>query len=272
VLYSSDILLTYSLHTEHLYVDKLLRRRVRNLPHPGFLGYYAQPTARQVSYGRLGIPLHTEFVFLCFSYMHSEREIVQLIEAFFETTSILQGRQPSWSPVAVPRLQLPERWSPPSSAAVLQREGALQLLLVGAPGDKKLPAQILQRAAGNTAIHFFLEAHEEDMPLYLGAAHAIVMPHFPSPAAGVLETAMLALSYERVVIAPDLPRFRGLLPADASVLYDPFSKASLAQALITAPARIYHLTEEGRKALDVEESWQLHTERLLAVYRHLLRS
>jgi len=271
VLHSSDIVLSYSLHTEQLYVDKLLRRHVRSLPQPGFRRYYAQPVERQEAYTRLGIPSHTQFVLLCFSYMHSEREIVQLVEAFFEATAILQGRPYSSSPLAVLRLQLPERRSPGSSTAVLQCEDALQLLLIGAPGDKKLPTQLLQKAAGNTAIHFFMEAHEEDMPLYLGATHAIVMPHFPSPVAGVLETAMLALSYERVVIAPDLPRFRGLLPADASILYDPFSRASLAQALINAPSRNYHLTEEGMKALDVEESWQQHTERLLAIYRQLLR-
>ncbi len=270
VLYSSDIVLTYSLHIEQLYVEKLLRRRVRSLPQPGFHRYYAQLTERCEAYARLGIPPQARHVLLCFSSMHSEREIVQLVEAFFEATSTLQPLPRPASSLAVPRLRLPEHHMPRAATTVSSHENALQLLLVGAPGDKSLPAQLLQKAARNPAIHFFMEAHEEDMPLYLGAAQAIVMPHFPSPVAGVLETAMLALSYERVIIAPDLPRFRGLLPADASIFYDPFSRASLAQALLDASTRNYHLTAEGMKALDVEESWREHAERLLIMYRHLL--
>jgi glycosyltransferase involved in cell wall biosynthesis len=245
LLYCSDVVLAYTRQPDQLYPDKILRRRVRCLAHPGFRGYYPEPYPRHEAHRQLGLPVDSGMVYLCFAQMHTEREILHLIDAFFEAQEHLHASQ------KVP--------------------GAPQLLLVAAPRDKKQSTQILKRAAINSSIHLFLDAPEDALPCYLGAANAIVIPHFSLPSAGILATAMLALSYERLALAPDLPRFRGMLNPQASILYDPSSRASLVHALIVAQSRRYVLTEKGAQALDAMAGWHKYAQRLLEIYKHLPR-
>ncbi len=101
---------------------------------------------------------------------------------------------------------------------------------MGIPGDTKDSAKILKLAAYNSAVH-----------LYLGAADAFVLPHLAQPAAGTLEIALLALSYGRSILAPRLPRFKGILPSAASIFYAAGNRESLLQALLKIQARTYAL-------------------------------
>ena len=245
ILACSHIVFTYTRQLDQLYPDKNLHRRIRILPHPGLRGYYPPPVDRRQAYAQLGLPDETNFVYLCLTQMHTERELVLLSEAFAEVQQKLARSDDTASIV-------------------------VQLLLVGTPGDRTLPTQILKKAASNSSMHIVLEFCEEDMPLYLGAAHAIVLPHFAQPSAGTLATAMLSISYERVVVAPDLPRFRGTLPPQTCVNYDPASRTSLVQALLTAQGRAYHLTAKEQLELEVESGRERHASRLLEIYRHLL--
>ena len=134
-----------------------------------------------------------------------------------------------------------------------------------------MPARILKLAALNSAVHLCLAMpNKEDLPLYLGASNALVLPHFAWRMAGTLETALIALSYGRAVVAPNLPRFYGLLPPRASVLYDPASRSSLALALLKAQALNYHMNEKEAIALDAESGWRQYAHRLGKIYKHLL--
>ena len=81
---------------------------------------------------------------------------------------------------------------------------------------------------------------------------------------------MITLSYERTVIAPDLPRFSGMLPPHASVLYDPASRASLVEAMLTARSRKYTLTTKGAASLEAASGWQKYAQRLQEIYKGLL--
>lgn len=129
----------------------------------------------------------------------------------------------------------------------------------------------MKLAARQPALHLHLAVPDDDsLPLYLSAVDALVQPHFAVTAAGMLETSMLALSYGRVAVVPNLPRFRGMLPPRASVYYDPASRASLAQALLEASRRNYHLTEREKEGLDAESGWAQYAARLVKVYRKLL--
>ncbi|MDQ2885868.1 MAG: glycosyltransferase [Chloroflexota bacterium] len=247
LLLCSDIVLSYARQNVQLYPDKQLRRRVRFLTHPGYRGYY-QLIAREQANRQLGLPLRSAFVYLCFAQMHTEREVTHLIAAFADAEQ-QQMRKPESS-----------------------SHKKLQLLLVGSPADRQPARQVLKQAALNSAIHLFPECYAQDLSLYLGAAHVVVLPHFAYPQAGVLATALLALSCERVVVAPDLPRFQGVLPSSASILYDAASRSSLVQALVKAQSSRYHLREKDCRALDATTGWQTHTERLLEIYRYLLES
>jgi len=194
--------------------------------------------ARQQAHVALGLPQSAGFVYLCLASMHSEQELVFLCETFLEAEKPAAGAQ---------------------------------LLLAGTPYDKRTPDRLLQRAANTGGTHIFLERYEDNLPLYMGAAHAIVIPHFAQPSAGMLEIALLALSYERVVVAPDLPRFHGMLPQPAAVFYEPGNSSSLTQALLTARNCRYALSEKGLASLDARSGWEQYAQRLLDIYQRVLR-
>jgi glycosyltransferase involved in cell wall biosynthesis len=246
LFYCSDIILTYARQVVRLYPDNKLRRRVHFLVHPGYRGYSPPTIAREQAHQQLGIPPKTTFVYLCLAHLHSEYELLHLIDTFTEAKEQQQRKKETSS------------------------RKKLQLLLVGSPKDRKVAHHILQRAALDSAIHLFLEFAEQDLPLFMGAADTVVFPHFAVPSVGMLETVLLSLSYERIVVVPDLPRFQGVLPPHASVLYNPNSRADLVQALVKAQSPRCHLREKDLRALDVSPGWLQHSRRLLEIYRILL--
>lgn len=252
LLTCSNLVLTYMRHPEEVYPDKKLQARLRSLRHPGFRGYYPPPVPESQARSQLGLPQNACFVYLCLTHMHSEHEIKYLIDAFDEA-------QDHWLHCSQQSQQHhPSACYPP------------QLLLVGEPRAQKYSFSLLKQIAMNSSIHLFMQAAEEQLPLYLGASDALVLPHFAFPAAGVLATAVLALSYERVAVVPDLPRFRGLLPPYASTFYDPAHRSSLAQALHAAQACKYVLTPKGLATLDAERSWLRYAQQLVEIYKQLL--
>ncbi len=246
LFYCSDIVLTYARQVAHLYPDNRLRSHVRFLVHPGYRGYSPPPIAREHAYQQLGIPSKASFVYLCLAHLHTEHELLRLIDAFTDAVEQQQRKKESSS------------------------RKKLQLLLVGSPKKRKVAQHILQRAAMDFAIHLFLEPDEEELPLFMGAAHSVVFPYFALSSVGMLETALLALSYERIVVVPDLPRFQGVLPPHASIFYDAHKQSDLVQALVKAQSPRCHFREKDLRALDVTPGWQQHGKRLLEIYKILL--
>ncbi len=250
LLYSSDIVLAYTRQPEQLYPDKKLRRHIRCLPHPGLHGYYSPPVPRVAAQAQLGLPGNTGFVFLCFAQNHTERELIQLIAAFSEAKKDAKAAET------------------PTRSAV-----KAQLLLVGSPSDKKVASRILKLAALNSSIHLALATPtKETIPLYLGAANAVVLPHFNNQKAGLLTTALLALSYGKYVVAPNLPRFQGMLPPQACTYYDPTNRASFTQALLKVQTLHHTISEKELLALDADTGWGQYAHRLLKIYKLLLNT
>jgi len=272
LLYSSDVILAFSRQPEQLYPDKSLRLRLRCLPHPGLRGYYDPTVERARARQQLGLPGEAAgpYVYLCLAGAHTERELVLLIEAF----SACMG-------AGLPRPGKPHntpifgRGKPRDNTPIFGRGKPMPLLLlVGAPGDKQQASErIVRLAALHPSVHLFTATpgHDE-ITLYLSAADALVLPHFAVPKAGTLELAMLALSHGLVVIAPDLPRFRGMLPPRASVLYDPARRESLIQACLKSQTLRYTLSDKEKVALDAENGWGQYAHRLLKIYRRVLKA
>ncbi len=246
MLTCSTIVLAYTRHPEQLYPDPQMRRRVRPLTHPGLYGVIQEPLPRAQAHTRLGLPSHPAFVYLCLAYMHSEREVMHLIATFCDMQSRLlqQGVSVQVEPL---------------------------LLLVGTPVDRKQPLAVLKRAALHPSIHTFITWREEDLPLYMGAANALVLPHLLSISAGMLDTAVLFYSYGCIVIAPDLPRFHGMLPSHACLLYDPASRASFVQVLSAAQGHMYQFKEQ-EVALETHKGWQRCARHLTELYTLLMNS
>lgn len=244
LLHASHAILSSSKQPSLLYRERRLRRRVRYLPQPGFRGHYPPALAREEAHQRLGIASSASFVYLCLAPLHTEREIIFLLEAFYLLT---QG-----------------------SRSAESQEGVC-LLLVGDPVDCAFSARILRLITRDTQVHASPERFsEDDLPLYMGACDAQVLPHLAVHSAGSLASANVALSYERMAIAPDLPRFSGILPSRASVPYIPASRESLAEAMIKVQQMTFTLQGEESAALDAQQSWDGHARRLVQIYRDLL--
>jgi hypothetical protein len=251
----SDLLLTYTPHSSQLYADPQISQRTRYLAHPGMLGCYPQFPTRTRAYARLGLPPLTGFVYLCLAYLHDEHEIQFLIEAFVEAY---------WHV----KTQASEKPSPLTNP---------QLLILGHPRDKRQAIRILKCAAINPAIHLFLQASEEDTEVGMAAAHALVFPHRAVSSsimqtAGTPEIAMSGYSYGRIIIAPDLPRFRDMFPAHAAISFTPGQHISLVQALLKARQSQYQLSVQEEQDLEVTQSWKEYTQKLLALYQQLLHN
>ncbi len=241
----SDVVYTFTLHIEQLYIEQRLRNRACYIPHPGMRGTLLKRPGSSQARIQLGFTSQSEFVYLCFTDMHTEREILHLIEAFSEMRTILFQKE---------------------ETAYLEP----RLALIGTPKDKKNPQKILKRAATNSAIHLFMQRRDEDMLAYVEAANAVVMPYFAARMAGVPELALLFYSYERLVVAADLPRFQDLLPSHACLLYDPTNRSALVQALLAALQKEYRHTSKEAAALDSGYGWQIYAQYLLESYKTLL--
>jgi glycosyltransferase involved in cell wall biosynthesis len=247
LLYASDVVLVSTLQPEQLYPDRRLRRRLRRLAHPGFRGYYAAHVERREARSQIGLPPDVGYIYLCLAYAHTERELVQLLETFADVRKSEAGEGPRATGV----------------------RAEAQLLLVGRPADKPDATRILRLAALNPAVHLHLgHPHRDEMPLYLEAADALVLPHSAQPAAGSPAIAFIGLSYGRAVVAPRLPRFEGLLPPAASVLYEPGRRESLLQAMLDIQGCAGD--QQVAAALQAESSWELYAQHVCKLYTLLL--
>lgn len=264
---SSQLIHTFVRRPEQFYAEYRWVQRVCFLAYPGLRGTLplleapddatratrAAYTERQRQQARiqLGVPAEAGYIYLCFAHLHSEREVLQLIEAFsllHESSSAPpDGAHEAAEPLPIP-----------------------QLLLVGMPHGKALSTKIMRQAAFNSAIHIFVQYHQADLVTYIAAANALVMPYLAIKAAGVIDLAMLFYSYERIVIAPELPRFYGVLPPYARIQYKPSSTSELAQALATAQHSTYQHTTRESLALNSDRGWAHYVNHMMDAYKQLL--
>jgi glycosyltransferase involved in cell wall biosynthesis len=243
-LCASHMIIAATHQPNQLYRDRRWRKRARHISQPGFRGCYPPALPREEAYQSLGIVPTTTFVYLCFAHLHVERELLFLLEAFHALT---QGNRRDES--------LPD----------------IQLLLVGHPADGEPSPRLQELIERDSAVHVHASAYQSnDLPQYMGACDTLVLPHLAVRTSGCLEIANIALSYERLVIAPDLPRFSGMLPQHASVPYVPASRESLAEALVKAQQIDFTLQPAEDAALDFQQSWADYTRNLLKIYRELL--
>lgn len=244
IISASHAILCSARQPSLLYREQRVHRRVCPLPQPGFRGLYPPALERADAHQRLGVPPGAGYVYLCLAHIHTEREILFLLETF---QMLIAGNRKDEC--------RPETY----------------LLVIGHPVDCKASSRIQRLVTDHQQMRLHPGAFDEaDLPAYMGACDAQVLPHLAVHSAGFPASASLALSYERLVIAPDLPRFSGLLPPRASVPYIPASRESLAEAMIKAQQMVCTLQAEEARALAAEQSWNGYARGVLNVYRRLL--
>jgi len=238
----------------------------------------------------LDFPLDAGTALLCLAYQHTERELLHLVEAFQRAKQIEQ--EEATKARGIEQAEIETKGTRKGPPGLFQAEietkgtrkgpprlfhsspastGGLQLLLVGVPCDKEVSTRIIKLAACQPALHLHLSMPDSNtLSLYLASVDALVLPHFAVETAGLLESALLGLSYGRAAVVPNLPRFRGMLPPRASIYYDPTSRESLTQALLEARRRDYRLTARDEEALEAKSGWGQYAARLVKVYRDVL--
>lgn len=244
ILHASHAILCSTCQPSLLYRERRLRRRVHTMLQPGFRGHFPPALPRDEARDRLNLAPSASFVYLCLAHQHTEREIIFLLEAFHLIThgSRCEESQPD-----------------------------VQLLLVGEPFDCQISPRILRLIARDAQVHACAETFSEsDLPLYMGACDAQIFPHLAVHTAGSLESASVALSYGRMSITPELPRYSGMLPLRACVPYIPASRESLAEAMVKVQQVGFVLQEDEYAAFDAGQSWHAYAQQLVTVYRELL--
>nr|BBH93951.1 hypothetical protein KTA_21500 [Thermogemmatispora argillosa] len=245
LLHQANAILVPTQRIEDCYYERSLRERAHGLPLAGFRGYYAVPLPRAEAYRRLGIPASVPYVYLCFADQHSEEETLTLCESFRRLWEKLM-------PVPGDVSQGPH------------------LLLVGVPPDRPRAARLWQVAARMPMLHLFLRPPlDDEIPLYLGAADALVLPQRSHLRAGNVELALLALSYGRAVVAPALPNFADLPASQAVVFYHASDEADLERALSEVRScsaqELLRLTG-AEPQLEAVTGWRDYARRLVKLY------
>lgn len=244
VLSRSNVIQAFTRKPQDLYLEKELRQRALGLPHPGYRGADAPLILRQQARNHLGFATsETDFIYLCHAYLHTETEILHLIQSFQEVQQEMALQEP-------PR--------------------ALHLILVGQPHGRKLSRKLREIATVDEHVHIYPKARESELPLYLGATDAVVFPHGNRMSAGNIRAALHAASSDRLVIAPTLPRYHGLLPLHSGIYYQPESPSSMEDALEAATRRYYHPTTDELHALDSSISWRRYAHELIDLYKKLV--
>lgn len=201
------------------------------IPHGHYIGHYGPIQERKASRALLGLHEHGP-VTLCLGALRPYKHIEGLIAAFAS-------------------LPAPERGT---------------LLIAGWAKDQHYAHMLQAHAAQVSGVRLELRyIADSDMATYLGAANIVALPYHRLLTSGVL---LLALSYARPVLAPDLDSVRELIQdGQTGFLFQPDTPTSLAQCLQRA------LTETQHAQLDAQAlasatafDWEQIAEQLAVLY------
>ena len=168
----------------------LLRKQDAVIPHGHYRDAYGRPPSRSDARSRLGLPQEA-FVYLFFGGIRPYKNVPGLLQAF-------------------------DRLSEPNA----------HLLVAGRPSEG-VTARALRERTGNPRVHWHLGfIPAADVPTYLSAADAIVLPFHSIQNSG---SVLLALSFDRAVLAPRqgaLPEIQRQVGTRWLTLYDGTLQAS----------------------------------------------
>lgn len=128
------------------------------------------------------------------------------------------------------------------------------LLIVGSPSDQETETRLSSISAQNPNVETVLQfIPDDDIQYYMNAADVVVLPYRDVLTSG---GAMLAMSFGKPVIAPELGCLPEMLTQQKSLLYDPGSNDGLSDALESA-YRSKSLSRVGKLNMERAEdlSW-----------------
>ncbi|ADU50768.1 glycosyl transferase group 1 [Thermaerobacter marianensis DSM 12885] len=198
-------------------VPEPLRRRTFVMPHGHYVGVYGDVPSRDEARYRLGLE-RDAVVFLYLGAIRPYKGVPHLVRTFR-------------------RLD----------------QAAVRLVVAGRPATEALRAEIEAAAQSDPRIRLFLQhVPDDDVPIFMGAADAVVMPYEDIFTSG---TVILAMSHGRPVIAPRRGCLAEVVDAEGGFLYPPADPAGLEQALRHALACRDQLPAMGRHNRERVAAW-----------------
>lgn len=194
VMKLSRRLFVHGEHTKKILIEQhRYRRPIDVVRHPSYVGWYKDEVTREQSREKLRVPEGVR-VYLYFGYIKPYKGVEDLIRAFGSL-----------------------------------RDQNVLLFIVGRPLNATIEHEVQTLAALDPRVRTHLAyVADDDIQSFFRAADVVVFPFRETQTSGSL---MLALSYGRPVIVPDIATLSEYVDRDMGFFFDPASPGSLERAL-----------------------------------------
>ncbi len=148
----------------------------------------------------------------------------------------------------------------------------INLIIVGKPGEKGIKDTILETIEGYENILFVpQQVADEEVQIYLNACDCVLLPYKIFTTSGV---ALLAMSYEKVCIAPCTGFFKDILSDGGAFLYNSKEENGLFDAMKLALFNQEKLADMGKNNLEMAKQWNWDyvAEKTSKVYQYCLEN
>lgn len=202
------------------------------VPHGNYIDCYPNETDKVTARNKLGISLDVP-VFLLFGDIYRYKGVLKTISAFKQL----------------------------SSQAIL--------LIAGLPKQENLQEEILTEIQGESNIIFIPQRIPDDeIQIYLNSCDCVLVPYNVFTTSGI---AILAMSFGRACIAPNIGFFSDVLDTSGAFLYDSKQADGLLTAMNQAIAAQQDLPRMGNHNLDLANkwNWQFVAAETVNVYQQL---
>jgi len=170
-----------------------LKAKVNVVPHGHYVDSYENQLSQEEARARLGLG-EEKIVFLYFGQIRYYKGVFQLIDAFR-------------------KLESPQA----------------RLLIVGRPANEAIKTQVVEHAQSDSRILTFLRfVPDKEVQLYMNAADVVVLPYQDILTSG---SALLAMSFGKAVIIPNIGCVAEALDSQAAFFYDPNEEEGLLKAM-----------------------------------------
>ena len=203
--------------------------KINVIPHGHYISSYENQITQEQARAKLGLSKRAN-VFLYFGQIRHYKGVFQLLNAFR-------------------KMENPQA----------------RLLIVGSPVNEAIEVELLDRSRSDSRIHTFLEfVSNKNVQLYINAADVVVLPFRDILTSG---SALLAMSFGKAVIIPNIGCVPEVLDSRGGFLYDPNEEdgllRSMQQALEVDLATMGQYNLDRAKHLD----WDGIARKTVEVYR-----
>lgn len=209
-------------------LDASVRDRVTVIPHGHYVDNYENDCSRATARQQLGVP-DSATVFLFFGLIRRYKGVLDLVDAFEQ-------------------LAAPETY----------------LLVAGNPATETLEAELSRRTESGDRMRGVYEyVPNDDIQQYMNAADVVVLPFQKVSTSG---SAILAMSFGKALVVPELGCLPAVVDEAGGVQYDPDRSDGLLRALEAAMDR--DLDAMGQHNFERVQSydWETIADRTQAVY------